>query len=224
MLAATAVFGLVARLIVGAISSNATGGDSQSTGWIHDILHNWVIVPKNPTTFGNIGFVVLIAMVIALVQLRGRWRTLILVPTLYLSACVWEARLVTVPAITAADPHRRDPHRDDERAPAGSAGAEARRGGVTDPWPLLELKPSRCTSAACAPSRTSTCTVDAGEVVSVIGPNGAGKTTVFNVITGVYEPSAGDVLLGGESLVGQAACTRSRDRGSRARSRACGCS
>ncbi|HWN00084.1 MAG TPA: ATP-binding cassette domain-containing protein, partial [Streptosporangiaceae bacterium] len=28
------------------------------------------------------------------------------------------------------------------------------------------------------------------EVVSVIGPNGAGKTTVFNVITGVYEPSA----------------------------------
>jgi branched-chain amino acid transport system ATP-binding protein len=31
------------------------------------------------------------------------------------------------------------------------------------------------------------------EVVSVIGPNGAGKTTVFNVITGVYEPSAGDV-------------------------------
>jgi len=31
------------------------------------------------------------------------------------------------------------------------------------------------------------------EVVSIIGPNGAGKTTVFNVITGVYEPSAGDV-------------------------------
>jgi ABC-type branched-subunit amino acid transport system ATPase component len=34
------------------------------------------------------------------------------------------------------------------------------------------------------------------EVVSVIGPNGAGKTTVFNVITGVYEPSAGDVRFG----------------------------
>jgi len=32
-----------------------------------------------------------------------------------------------------------------------------------------------------------------GEIVSLIGPNGAGKTTVFNVITGVYEPSAGDV-------------------------------
>ncbi|HEX3691450.1 MAG TPA: ABC transporter ATP-binding protein [Solirubrobacteraceae bacterium] len=46
-------------------------------------------------------------------------------------------------------------------------------------------------------------TVDAGEVVSVIGPNGAGKTTIFNVITGVYQPSAGDVLLGGQSLVGK---------------------
>ena len=46
-------------------------------------------------------------------------------------------------------------------------------------------------------------TVDPGEVVSVIGPNGAGKTTIFNVITGVYTPSEGDVLLDGESLVGK---------------------
>ena len=37
------------------------------------------------------------------------------------------------------------------------------------------------------------------EVVSVIGPNGAGKTTVFNVITGVYEPSAGDVRFSAQS-------------------------
>jgi len=41
-----------------------------------------------------------------------------------------------------------------------------------------------------------------GEVVSLIGPNGAGKTTVFNVITGVYEPSAGDVLFAGKSIAG----------------------
>ena len=88
------VFGLIVRLIVGAISSDATGGDNGSSGWIHDILHNWVIVPRNPTNFGNIGFVVLIVMIIGLVQLRGRWRTMLLVPTLYLAACVWEARLV----------------------------------------------------------------------------------------------------------------------------------
>ena len=44
--------------------------------------------------------------------------------------------------------------------------------------------------------------VDQGEVVSIIGPNGAGKSTVFNVITGVYEPSAGDVRFDGKSIVG----------------------
>jgi len=41
-----------------------------------------------------------------------------------------------------------------------------------------------------------------GEVVSAIGPNGAGKTTLFNVITGVYQPDEGEVLLGGTSLAG----------------------
>jgi branched-chain amino acid transport system ATP-binding protein len=45
--------------------------------------------------------------------------------------------------------------------------------------------------------------VDDREVVSVIGPNGAGKTTVFNVITGVYEPSGGDVRFAGESIAGK---------------------
>jgi ABC-type branched-subunit amino acid transport system ATPase component len=38
--------------------------------------------------------------------------------------------------------------------------------------------------------------------VSVIGPNGAGKTTLFNLITGVYEPDAGDIRFEDESLLG----------------------
>jgi len=41
-----------------------------------------------------------------------------------------------------------------------------------------------------------------GEIVSLIGPNGAGKTTVFNVVTGVYRPTSGEVALGGRSIVG----------------------
>jgi ABC-type branched-subunit amino acid transport system ATPase component len=45
--------------------------------------------------------------------------------------------------------------------------------------------------------------VEENEIVSVIGPNGAGKSTVFNVITGIYDPSGGDVRLGGESIVGK---------------------
>lgn len=39
-------------------------------------------------------------------------------------------------------------------------------------------------------------------IVSVIGPNGAGKTTFFNMITGIYEPSGGSIVLDGENLVG----------------------
>jgi branched-chain amino acid transport system ATP-binding protein len=41
-----------------------------------------------------------------------------------------------------------------------------------------------------------------GEIVSIIGPNGAGKTTVFNLITGVYEPTAGDIRFDGDSIAG----------------------
>src|SRR5436853_5421461 len=40
------------------------------------------------------------------------------------------------------------------------------------------------------------------EIVSIIGPNGAGKTTVFNLITGIYRPTTGDIRLAGRSIVG----------------------
>ena len=40
----------------------------------------------------------------------------------------------------------------------------------------------------------------AGELVGLIGPNGAGKTTVFNVLTGVYKPTAGEVHLNGSDI------------------------
>ena len=44
--------------------------------------------------------------------------------------------------------------------------------------------------------------VDEGEIVSVIGPNGAGKTTLFNLVTGVYRPTGGDILFEGRSIRG----------------------
>jgi len=42
-----------------------------------------------------------------------------------------------------------------------------------------------------------------GELVGLIGPNGAGKTTAFNLITGVYQPTGGNILFDGKSIVGR---------------------
>jgi branched-chain amino acid transport system ATP-binding protein len=40
------------------------------------------------------------------------------------------------------------------------------------------------------------------EIIIIIGPNGAGKTTVFNLITGIYKPTSGDIRLEGHSIAG----------------------
>lgn len=45
-------------------------------------------------------------------------------------------------------------------------------------------------------------TINPGEIHGLIGPNGAGKTTIFNLITGIYTPSEGDILLEGKSIKG----------------------
>jgi branched-chain amino acid transport system ATP-binding protein len=45
-------------------------------------------------------------------------------------------------------------------------------------------------------------TAEAGKIVGLIGPNGAGKTTVFNLITGVYKPSAGAIRFAGQVISG----------------------
>lgn len=42
--------------------------------------------------------------------------------------------------------------------------------------------------------------IQAGEMIGLIGPNGAGKTTAFNLISGIYKPTAGEILLQGESV------------------------
>lgn len=44
--------------------------------------------------------------------------------------------------------------------------------------------------------------IDKGEIVALIGPNGAGKTTFFNLLTGIYTPTEGEILFDGESVSG----------------------
>ncbi len=100
VLAATVALGFAAHAIAGAVSARAVAGGPQSGGWIATALRDWVIVPANPTVAGNVGFVVLVCLLIALVQVKGLWRTIILVPTIYLASFVWETRLIAEPAIT----------------------------------------------------------------------------------------------------------------------------
>jgi ABC superfamily ATP binding cassette transporter, ABC protein len=44
--------------------------------------------------------------------------------------------------------------------------------------------------------------IEKKELYGLIGPNGAGKTTVFNLLTGVYQPNTGEILLNGQNIVG----------------------
>ena len=46
-------------------------------------------------------------------------------------------------------------------------------------------------------------TIEKGQLYGLIGPNGAGKTTVFNLLTGVYKPDNGSILLDGENIAGK---------------------
>lgn len=46
-------------------------------------------------------------------------------------------------------------------------------------------------------------TIEKGQLYGLIGPNGAGKTTIFNLLTGVYKPNAGTILLDGNNVTGK---------------------
>ena len=46
-------------------------------------------------------------------------------------------------------------------------------------------------------------TIEKGQLYGLIGPNGAGKTTVFNLLTGVYKPDTGSVVLDGQDITGR---------------------
>jgi branched-chain amino acid transport system permease protein len=100
VLAATVALGFATHAIARAVSASAVAGRPQSPGWIGDALHDWVIIPPNAEVLGNWGYVLLVCLLIALVQVKGRWRTILLVPMLYLAPLVWETKLSAEPAIT----------------------------------------------------------------------------------------------------------------------------
>jgi len=69
--------------------------------------------------------------------------------------------------------------------------------------PILETKKLGITFGGLVAVSDFNIKVFKGELVGLIGPNGAGKTTVFNMLTGVYKPTEGSVLLEGHVLNGK---------------------
>ncbi len=67
----------------------------------------------------------------------------------------------------------------------------------------LELKDLRKSFGRTEIIRGINLAIPSGERVGIIGPNGAGKSTLFNLISGRFEPSSGDVLLNGQRLNGK---------------------
>jgi branched-chain amino acid transport system ATP-binding protein len=68
--------------------------------------------------------------------------------------------------------------------------------------PLLELDHATLRFGGLTAVSELSAQVAEGSLTALIGPNGAGKTSVFNLVTGVYRPTSGDVRFAGESLVG----------------------
>jgi branched-chain amino acid transport system permease protein len=99
-------FGLAVHAIVGAVWPRGTAGGISSGvfeftthGWLAVGLRHWLVLPKNTYEvadyqIGNVAFVTLIALVLALTVVRGWWRYVLLVPTIWTAAFVWETRLI----------------------------------------------------------------------------------------------------------------------------------
>jgi len=87
----------------------------------------------------------------------------------------------------------------------GAGGRQAAGGGrrSADGDRLLELRAVTMQFGGVTALAEVDLHVSEGEIAGLIGPNGAGKTTVFNVVTGVFRPTAGDIVFRGRSIVGK---------------------
>ncbi|MBB2912934.1 branched-chain amino acid transport system ATP-binding protein [Streptosporangium becharense] len=91
--------------------------------------------------------------------------------------------------------------------PSAEAGPEAGQGSKTvtarqTGRPMLELLNLVMRFGGVTALREVDLTVHEGEIFALIGPNGAGKTTVFNVVTGVYQPTEGEVRFQDQRISG----------------------
>jgi ABC-type branched-subunit amino acid transport system permease subunit len=100
VLGGTVALGYAVHAVASTAWPRGVHGSASVGGWFGSGLDDWVLHPSTPRTIGNVAFVVLVLAVLLLTTLDGWLRRLALIPTLYLTAFVWENRLVVEPSIT----------------------------------------------------------------------------------------------------------------------------
>ena len=73
---------------------------------------------------------------------------------------------------------------------------------MSDPVPLLEARHCSLRFGGLAALTDVSLRINEGELVGLIGPNGAGKTSLFNILTGVYRPTEGEIYFEGRPMKG----------------------
>jgi branched-chain amino acid transport system permease protein len=94
VLLGTIAFGFVVHAIVGAAWPRGTAGHIEGGGTFGRGLDHWVLLPTHTGGIAGWAYFALIVAALVLTLVRGWWRTLALIPTLYLAAFVWENKLV----------------------------------------------------------------------------------------------------------------------------------
>jgi ABC-type branched-subunit amino acid transport system permease subunit len=94
VLLGTIAFGFIVHAIVGAAWSRGTAGHIEGAGAVGRGLEHWVLLPTHVGRIAGWAYFALIVAALVLTLVRGWWRTILLIPTLYLAAFVWENKLV----------------------------------------------------------------------------------------------------------------------------------
>ncbi|HEU5279287.1 MAG TPA: branched-chain amino acid ABC transporter permease [Gaiellaceae bacterium] len=94
VVAGTIGLGFALHAIADAAWPRLTDGKSGGEGALAHAVESWVLLPSRPTQIANFAFVILIGALLALTLLKDVWRTVALVPTVYLAVFVWENLLI----------------------------------------------------------------------------------------------------------------------------------
>jgi ABC-type branched-subunit amino acid transport system permease subunit len=102
VLVGTVAFGFIVHAIVHAAAPSVwTAGAAVDAGSTGKAISDWVVIPQGHAGFQTWAYIGLVFAIVGVRSLSGWWRTLALIPTLYLTAVVWENVLAPNPSVTA---------------------------------------------------------------------------------------------------------------------------